>query len=199
MLFKSSHFPGSAVAVKRGSPLILGIKVGENSKKKNVSVAPMNESNFKLNMSGYMLAIEAEESKIKDVEYFFSSDVNAIVEHTKTVVFMQDGDVVHIQNGMLEYYNLQRDYVDSRDLHTIEMELDQISKGKYEHFMLKEIHEQEESVLNTMRGRINFSSGSIKLGGVQAFKEDIKFSRRLIIVACGTSYHSGVAVHICLF
>ncbi|MBS1890084.1 MAG: hypothetical protein JST59_02230 [Actinobacteria bacterium] len=84
--------------------------------------------------------------------------------------------------------------MDSRELSTIEMELDQINKGGFAHFMLKEIFEQEESVLNTMRGRINFTQNSVKLGGLVAFKEDIKSSRRLIMIACGTSFHSAVAV-----
>ena len=74
------------------------------------------------------------------------------------------------------------------------MELAEIMKGQFEHFMQKEIYEQPESVVNTMRGRVNFDSRQVKLGGLTMFLNTIRRCRRIVFVACGTSYHSCLAV-----
>ncbi len=157
-----------------------------------MTVAPFKDKN---SLESLAVFRSNSSSNIKSpIEYFIASDVNAIIEHTKTVVYMEDEDMLHIQGGVLSYFNLKKIETDQRKLHTIEMELDNINKGKFEHFMLKEIHEQEESVLNTMRGRVNFNSGKVTLGGLMNHREDIRFSRRLVLIGCGTSFHSALAV-----
>ena len=81
-----------------------------------------------------------------------------------------------------------------RSIQTLELELAEIMKGSFSHFMQKEIFEQPESVVNTMRGRVNFEDKTVKLGGLKAYVSTIRRSRRLLFIACGTSYHSCVAV-----
>lgn len=81
-----------------------------------------------------------------------------------------------------------------RAIETLEIELAEIMKGQFDHFMQKEIYEQPESVVNTMRGRVNFDTHSITLGGLKAYLPVIRRGRRLLFVACGTSYHSCIAV-----
>lgn len=81
-----------------------------------------------------------------------------------------------------------------REVQQLNMEIQQIMKGNYKTFMQKEIFEQPESVVNTMRGRVNFENSKVILGGVRDFLPEIKRCRRLLFIACGTSYHSAVAV-----
>lgn len=81
-----------------------------------------------------------------------------------------------------------------RSIETLEMELAEIMKGQFDHFMQKEIYEQPESVVNTMRGRVNFDTRQVKLGGLTVFLNTIRRCRRIVFVACGTSYHSCLAV-----
>jgi glucosamine--fructose-6-phosphate aminotransferase (isomerizing) len=81
-----------------------------------------------------------------------------------------------------------------RTIQTIELELAEIMKGSFDHFMQKEIFEQPESVVNTMRGRLNFDARTVNLGGLKSYISTIRRCRRLIFIACGTSYHSAVAV-----
>ena len=82
----------------------------------------------------------------------------------------------------------------TREIITLKMEIQQIMKGNYSSFMQKEIYEQPESVINTMRGRINFENSTVVLGGIKDFIPDIKRCRRLLMIGCGTSYHSIIAV-----
>lgn len=81
-----------------------------------------------------------------------------------------------------------------RVIQTLEMELAEIMKGSYQHFMLKEIFEQSESVVNTMRGRVNFDEKTVTLGGLKDYETVLKRARRFILIACGTSLHSCIAV-----
>lgn len=82
----------------------------------------------------------------------------------------------------------------TREIITLKMEIQQIMKGNFSFFMQKEIFEQPESVVNTMRGRVNFESQTVVLGGIKEYIPEIKRCRRLIVIGCGTSYHSAVAV-----
>lgn len=81
-----------------------------------------------------------------------------------------------------------------RAIETLEIELAAIMKGQFDHFMQKEIYEQPESVVNTMRGRVNFDTHAVTLGGLKAYLNVIRRCRRMVFVACGTSYHSCLAV-----
>jgi len=131
------------------------------------------------------------------VEYFFASDASAIIEHTNQVLYLEDDDVAAVKDGELTIHRRKTDdSVDEptkREIHTLKMELQQIMKGNYEHFMLKEIMEQPESVVNTMRGRVNFDKQVVSLGGIKDYVSEIRRAKRLLLIACGTSYHSAVA------
>ncbi|KAK9368312.1 hypothetical protein V1509DRAFT_85389 [Lipomyces kononenkoae] len=128
-------------------------------------------------------------------EFFLASDLAAVVEQTKKVIFLEDDDIAHIYDGGLHIHRVRREEGMSsiRSIQTIEMELQQIRKGSFDHFMLKEIFEQPESIINTMRGRVNFQNKTVKLGGLSNYISAIRRSRRIVMIACGTSYHSCLA------
>ncbi|XP_026198997.1 LOW QUALITY PROTEIN: glutamine--fructose-6-phosphate aminotransferase [isomerizing] 1-like [Anabas testudineus] len=131
----------------------------------------------------------------KAVEYYFASDASAVIEHTNRVIFLEDDDVAAVMDGRLSIHRIKRKTGDypARAIQTLQMELQQIMKGNYSSFMQKEIFEQPESVVNTMRGRINFDNNTVTLGGLKDHIKEIQRCRRLILIACGTSYHAGVA------
>ncbi|CAK9300387.1 unnamed protein product [Gordionus sp. m RMFG-2023] len=131
------------------------------------------------------------------VEYFFASDASAVIEHTNRVIYLEDDDIAAVKNGALSIHRIKRSLDDSknREIVTLKMEIQQIMKGNYESFMQKEIFEQPESVVNTMRGRVNHADNpcAIVLGGIKDYLTEIKRCRRLLFIACGTSYHSALA------
>ncbi|KAK1600494.1 glutamine-fructose-6-phosphate transaminase [Colletotrichum navitas] len=129
-------------------------------------------------------------------EFFLSSDPSAIVEHTKKVMYLEDDDIAHIHEGSLNIHRLKKADGSSnvRTIQTLELELQEIMKGKFDHFMQKEIFEQPESVVNTMRGRLDTANMTVTLGGLRSYISTIRRCRRIIFIACGTSYHSCMAV-----
>jgi glucosamine--fructose-6-phosphate aminotransferase (isomerizing) len=130
------------------------------------------------------------------VEYFFASDASAVIEHTKRVMFLEDHDVAWVKDGALSIHRHHRHSAGgaaTRTVQTLEVELQEIMKGKFPHFMLKEIFEQPESVVNTMRGRVDFAKGRVVLGGMTSHLDDMRRARRLLFIACGTSYNSAMA------
>lgn len=132
------------------------------------------------------------------VEYFFASDASAIIEHTNRVIFLEDDDVSCVCNGRLTIHRLNRKREPAnqslvREITTLKMEIQQIMKGNYSSFMQKEIFEQSESVINTMRGRVNTKTGQVVLGGIKEYIGDIMHCRRLLLIGCGTSFHSAIA------
>jgi glucosamine--fructose-6-phosphate aminotransferase (isomerizing) len=140
-----------------------------------------------------------------EVEYFFASDASAVIEHTKQVIFLEDDDVAAVKDGTLTIHLVKRfessnnpsnsmgDTPQTREVHMLNMEIQEIMKGNYKTFMQKEIFEQPESAINTMRGRVLFDENRVILGGIKEFLPEIKRCRRLIVIGCGTSYHSAVA------
>ncbi len=140
-------------------------------------------------------AFLSDDGTPQPIEYFIASDPSAIIEHTKRVLYLEDDDVAHISEGDLHIHRLRKeDGMSSiRSIQTLEMELAEIMKGNFNHFMQKEIFEQPESVVNTMRGRVNFDANSVQLGGLKTYLPTIRRCRRLIFIACGTSYHSCLA------
>jgi glucosamine--fructose-6-phosphate aminotransferase (isomerizing) len=143
-------------------------------------------------------------------EAFLASDASAVVEHTKKVIVLEDNDVVHLCKGTYGIFNTRmsdKKLAVPRVLQTLEMELTQIMKGGYQHYMQKEIHEQPDSIQQTMRGRVNFSPGSphlgsgfapsmkgrITLGGLSDHLATIRRGRRILFMACGTSFHACLA------
>ncbi len=143
-------------------------------------------------------AFMSEDGLPQPIEFFVASDASAIVEHTKRVLYLEDDDIAHIAEGELHIHRLRRgedgnQTPSTRSLETLEIEIAEIMKGKFDHFMQKEIYEQPESVVNTMRGRVNFDNNKITLGGLRAYLPIIRRGRRIVFSACGTSYHSCIA------
>src|SRR6266852_5245659 len=128
---------------------------------------------------------------VGDEEYFVASDAAAILEHTRSVVYLDDGDIaVLTPNG---YHVLDREaHVQLRAVDDVAWDLDTIELGGYPHFMLKEICEQAETVRSTLRGRLVFDEGVARLNGLNLTPEACADIRRIVIVACGTSWHAGL-------
>jgi len=128
---------------------------------------------------------------IGDGEYFVASDASAILEHTRSVVYLDDGDIAVVTPEGYRIIDLdQRDQV--RAVSDIEWDLAAIELGGYPHFMLKEIYEQPETVQATLRGRLLFEDGTARLNGLNLSPDDCAAIQRILIVACGTSWHSGL-------
>lgn len=204
LLIKSTHYPGELIACKRGSPLILGIKA-----------APVHFSPIKRTVSSTdnesMQTMEADA-----LECFVASDASAFLEHTKKVVILEDDDVLHLCRGAYGIYNASAEQMGKesssegvslvrRQLSTLDMEVASIMKGGYDHYMAKEIHEQPDSILQTMRGRVSFAAKGasgvddpylehrLKLGGLADHLPAMRRARRFLFVGCGTSFHACLA------
>ena len=128
---------------------------------------------------------------IGDKENFIASDVSAILAHTKQVIYLEDGELIELHADKYCAKTIEDKDVEKEVLE-ISMSLDEIDKGGFPHFMLKEIMEQPESIRNSMRGRLLFNEGSSKLGGLDSVVEQLSNSKRIIISACGTSWHAGL-------
>ncbi|XWS32504.1 hypothetical protein CRYUN_Cryun23aG0164000 [Craigia yunnanensis] len=192
LIFKSRHYPNELIACKRGSPLLLGVK----------------ELSEDMGTGASFLDLKFISENGHPKEFFLSSDASAVVEHTKKVLVIEDGEVVHLKDGgvsILKFENdkgkrgtaLSRPSSVQRALSFLEMEVEQINKGNYEHYMQKEIHEQPESLTTTMRGRLK-RGGSCKaktvlLGGLKDHIKTIRRSRRIVFIGCGTSYNAALA------
>jgi glutamine---fructose-6-phosphate transaminase (isomerizing) len=144
----------------------------------------------------------SEDGLPQPIEFFIASDAAAVVEHTKRVLYLEDDDIAHISGGELHIHRLRRkedseqtpsQVASTRSIETLELEIAAIMKGKFDTFMQKEIYEQPESVVNTMRGRVSFETNKITLGGLRAYLPIMRRGRRIVFCACGTSYHSCIA------
>ena len=125
-------------------------------------------------------------------EFFLASDATPIVEYTDKVVYLQDGEIAVIRRDKaLEVVNLDN-VLQNPEVRTVEMNLGQLEKGGYPHFMLKEIFEQPDCINDCMRGRINADGDKVVLSAVIDHKERLLKARRFVIVACGTSWHAGL-------
>jgi glutamine---fructose-6-phosphate transaminase (isomerizing) len=125
-------------------------------------------------------------------EFFIASDASPIVEYTKNVVYLEDEQVAILRRDKeLKLRNL-KDKVITPYVQELTLELESIEKGGYDHFMLKEIYEQPRSVLDSMRGRLNASAGEIRMGGIVDHEKKFEKAKRIIFVACGTSWHAGL-------
>ncbi len=124
-------------------------------------------------------------------EHFLASDASPIVEYTKEVVYVNDYELAIIKADELILKNLGNETI-TPFVQKLDMELAAIEKGGFEHFMLKEIMEQPDTIFDCLRGRLDISDGHITMAGVQAHIEQLKIARRYIIIACGTSWHAGL-------
>ena len=128
---------------------------------------------------------------IGEDEFFFASDATPIIEYTKEVVYLDDFEIATVNEGNLVIKNLQNQEK-GPFIQTVEMELESIEKGGFEHFMLKEIFEQPKSIGDCMRGRLNAETAHIQLGGLINHLEKLSKAKRIVFVACGTSWHAGL-------
>ena len=148
----SATDPDLLIGARKGSPLILGVGVGE---------------------------------------YFLASDAAPLVGHTRQVVYLNDGEMVVMRRAGYEVKSIENVRLE-KEVHELEWDLGEIEKSGYEHFMLKEITEQPTSLENCMRGRIHLEENQIRLGGLIEVLDELKAARRIIICACGTSWHAGL-------
>jgi glucosamine--fructose-6-phosphate aminotransferase (isomerizing) len=148
----SGREPGTIVAARRGSPLLVAIGNGEN---------------------------------------FVASDASAVLAHTRSVVYLDEGEIAEVRPG--DYRILDLTAVEKEKAVTqVDWDLATIERGGYAHFMIKEIMEQPESLRNTLRGRLLEEEGTVKLGGLNVTDEDLLKVQRIVITACGTSWHAGL-------
>jgi len=124
-------------------------------------------------------------------EIFAASDVTALVNHTKKVVYLQDDDVAILRPGTYRIINLKDEPI-RRDQHVVDWDVEAAEKRGYPHFMLKEIYEQPEAVENAIRGRLLPDEGTARLGGLERILDKFRSMSSLIIVSCGTSYYAGL-------
>ncbi|KAL1643513.1 glutamine--fructose-6-phosphate transaminase (isomerizing) [Diplodia intermedia] len=221
LLLKSVHYPHEVIAARKGSPLVIGVKTQKKMKVDFVDVefsdadalpaelASQNVALKKANTGGLLAppdksllhrsqsrAFLSDDGVPIPTEFFLSSDPSAIVEHTKKVLYLEDDDIAHIHEGSLNIHRVNKEDGASnvRAIQTLEIELQEIMKGQFDHFMQKEIFEQPESVVNAMRGRLDIDNKKVTLGGLRQYITTIRRCRRIIFIACGTSYHSCMAV-----
>lgn len=221
-VFVSSLFPNEMVAVRKSSPLLVGLRtsgkmsldslgVNYGTAKDDMPISPLASPRFSPRASPRLGCfdqnIEAVTRGVEDctmhahdgdqLEVFLASDASALVEHTNKVMYLEDNDIAHVSSGNVfihrPHSRAKETGSEMREIKTIETELAAIMKGNYDHYMLKEINEQRESVVNTMRGRVNFESLAVSLGGLKDHVDDIRKSQRMVFVACGTSYHASLA------
>ncbi|HKJ30579.1 MAG TPA: glutamine--fructose-6-phosphate transaminase (isomerizing) [Balneolales bacterium] len=128
---------------------------------------------------------------IGDGEYFIASDASPIVEYTNKVVYLDDNEMAVIRRDGYDVKTI-RNIPLAKEVHELAMSLEQIEKSGYPHFMLKEIYEQPDSIADCLRGRISLEDNSIKLGGIVNVIDKMVHSKRIVIAACGTSWHSGL-------
>lgn len=129
---------------------------------------------------------------IGEDEFFLASDATPIVEYTKDVVYLNDNEIALMERGkglkVVDLLNVEKSHV----IQHLELTISQLEKGEFEHFMLKEIFEQPRTLRDSMKGRINIEENNVALSGVIDNSEKFKNARRIIIVACGTSWHAGL-------
>jgi len=142
--------PDKLVAIRKGSPLVIGI--GED-------------------------------------EFFLASDASPIIEYTKRVIYLDDLELAMIQNKALSIKTMDDKSVDPR-IQKLEFELEEIEKGGFDHFMLKEIFEQPKSINDCFRGRVDAKNGILTLGGIRDHMDKMSKAKRIILTACGTSWHA---------
>jgi glutamine---fructose-6-phosphate transaminase (isomerizing) len=124
-------------------------------------------------------------------EHFLASDASPIIEYTKTVVYVNDYELAIIKPDELILKNLGNEKI-TPFVQQLDLELAAIEKGGYDHFMLKEIFEQPNTVFDCLRGRVDAANGTITMAGVEANIEQLKNAQRILIIACGTSWHAGL-------
>lgn len=124
-------------------------------------------------------------------EFFMASDATPIVEYTRQVIYLNDGEIAVVENQELTIKTIDNE-IQTPYIHELEVNLEQLEKGGYPHFMLKEIYEQPKSIHDSFRGRIDSVHGEIIMRSIRDYEEKLKNINRLILIGCGTSWHAGL-------
>lgn len=124
-------------------------------------------------------------------EFFFASDATPIVEYTNKVIYLKDGEIAIVENKELTVKSIEN-VVQVPYVQELELSLEQLEKGGYPHFMLKEIYEQPRSIFDSFRGRFNSSTGEVHMRSMEDYADRLKEIKRLILIGCGTSWHAGL-------
>jgi len=128
---------------------------------------------------------------VGDGEYFIASDATPLVEHTNKVIYLNDKEMAIIKKDKL-LIKTTNNVVRNPYVQKLDIKLEELEKEGFPHFMLKEIYEQPKSIKDSMRGRTNIKTGEIKLGGIEKYEDRFANAKRIIILACGTSWHAGL-------
>jgi glucosamine--fructose-6-phosphate aminotransferase (isomerizing) len=129
---------------------------------------------------------------IGDDDFYVASDATPIVEYTRKVIYLEDGEMAILEKGKEIVLKSIKNIIHTPYFQELTMSLDALEKGGYEHFMLKEIFEQPTSIRETMRGRLRLGQGIVNLGGITEYKKKLMNAKRILMVACGTSWHAGL-------
>ncbi len=124
-------------------------------------------------------------------ENFLASDVSAILKHTQKVIYLDDHEMVTVRRDGFATKTIDN-VTTNKEVHQVDWDLEQIEKGGFDHFMLKEINEQPETISNGMRGRLVYDEGIAKLGGLNMTDDELRSTKRIMILGCGTSWHAGL-------
>jgi len=128
---------------------------------------------------------------VNNDEIVVASDAAALLSHSKRVIFLDDGEIAVLKKGDFSIFDL-KNKIKEKELVEIDWDVEEAQKGGYPHFMLKEIMEQPESLIDSQRGRTLPEEGNVKLGGLEDVKNELRKLKRIIIVACGTACHAGL-------
>ncbi len=129
---------------------------------------------------------------IGDDDYYIASDATPIVEYTKNVVYLEDEEIAVLTRGEELKIRTTKNKEKTPYVQQLEWNLSELEKGGYDHFMMKEIYEQPRSIRDSMRGRLNPVTGNVSLGGIIDYEQKLLTAKRIIIIACGTSWHAGL-------
>ena len=130
---------------------------------------------------------------IGDGEMFIGSDVTPFLDFTRKVIYLEEGQVGVLRiHKETKFYDISNDSIISPTIETLELELSEIEKGGFNHFMLKEIHEQPKAIIDTLRGRLKLNKGIIKLSGIDNNLNKFTSANKITIIGCGTSWHAGL-------
>ena len=125
-------------------------------------------------------------------EFFIGSDATPFIDLTKKVIYLEDGEMAVLSNNGVSIRTIESDEPIDAVIHKLQIDLNSIEKGGYDHFMLKEIFEQPTSILNTIRGRLFVSNAQIRMAGLDKISEKLEKANRILIIGCGTSWHAGL-------
>lgn len=129
----------------------------------------------------------------EDGEFYIASDGSPLVEYTKRVTYLEDGQIAIVRRGgRISIKSIPSNEIHSAYIDELEYKLEALEKGRFQHFMLKEIHEQPTAVRNAIRGRLDISKGIARLGGVKEYEKSFANARRILLAACGTSWHAAL-------